>query len=119
MVKLEKLLGQSGKVHELLGLNRSLDGYYDLSKANWSSRIVLSGLNFDGVRLASKMVEVNIVNSKFQNCCFQDIESDGHFWGAGNVWSHCVLEQVSMRQAICPQNRFDSCQFRNLHLVGS
>lgn len=119
MVKLEKLLGQSGKVHELLGLSRSSDGYFDLSKANWNSRIVLTGLSFERVSLASKVIDANIVNSKFQNCRFENIESDGHFWGAGNEWSGCVLKQVSMQQAICPQNRFKSCRFESLHLVGS
>jgi len=119
MVKLEKLLGQSGKVHELLGLSRSADGYFDLSKANWNSQIVLSGLSFEQVRLASMVIGVNIVNSKFQNCHFESIESDNSFWGAGNEWTGCVLKRVSMYQAICPQNRFDSCRFENMNLVGS
>lgn len=119
MVKLEKLLGQSGNVHELLGLSRSSDGYFDLSKANWNSRIVLSGLSFERVRLVSKVIGVNIVNSKFQNCHFENIESDNSFWGASNEWTGCVLKQVSMYQAICPQNRFDSCRFESMNLVGS
>jgi uncharacterized protein YjbI with pentapeptide repeats len=119
MVKLEKLLGQSGKVHELLGLSRSSDGYFDLSNANWKSRIVLSDLNFEGVRVASKVIGLNIVNSKLRNCHFENIGSDNSFWGANNEWSGCVLKQVSMHQAICPQNRFDSCRFESMNLVGS
>ncbi len=104
------LCAHSGDVRRLLGLRQA--GVVDLSDDSWEKyRSVLGRLHFDRIALQGKQVRPNFIDSTFSNCQFRDLSSEGNFWGACNSWKRCEFENLRLRDAISPQNRFEACRF--------
>ena len=116
---ISKLVNNSGDVRALLGAPSDSRVPLDLSKMDWTARLLLNGLNFRNIVISGQNVNVNFVNCTFEGTCFKDVRAgDARFWGNKNVWRNCILTNVMLPQQICPYNDFTDCSFEGVNLVG-
>lgn len=112
------LENRDGEVADLLGIER-IEGVANLSQLDWESPlIVLRGLTFDNVLLQGVKIRPNLVECRISDSCFIEVESYGHFWGAGNNWYRCHFSRIRMEDVIAPQCRFCDCSFDDVCLTG-
>lgn len=112
------LSGQHGDASRLLRLQPGQGGFVDLSADRWEQTEILNGLQFKRIRLVGKHVGVNFVDCLFDACRFERLQSEGHFWAAGNTWQGCHFVGVELRDVVSPGNLFEDCSFDSVSLVG-
>jgi uncharacterized protein YjbI with pentapeptide repeats len=114
---IDLLTRNRGNIRTILGVDG--EELLDISHADWANRFeVIRGLELNRVRLADTKVAVNFVECSFDLCEFSHIETQSHFFGAGNIWRGCKFDNLDFVDIISPQSRFIDCEFRDSRIRG-
>jgi hypothetical protein len=79
---------------------------------------VLEELEFQNFRLSQAEVGLDFVGSRFSNCSFEELKTEGHFWGSRDVWNSCNFRKCRLVEMISPMNTFSECHFDEIDLQG-
>ena len=116
MLTIDKLIGHRGDARRLLRipgretitLNEQLE---------WKRLEILQDLHFSNFAIQDVEIRTNFVRCTFDSCRFQAIETDGHLWGASDIWRDCNFDGCTLRSIISPMNSFVACTFRNVNIT--
>lgn len=108
---------ESGDVRAALG-DHDAAGLKDISKDKWGSTLaIINGVTLERVRLANRSILPDFRGCTFLGCEFDRVRTDGHFWGASNVWKDCLFQDACLTGVVSAGNRFERCRFQRTEFL--